>query len=199
MAALTTGGQAPGFGHNHHGWGGPYCGAYAGVSCGGGWGGYVAPGFYQGWGWGYDCYGCNGGYGCWGWHGYPGYGDFGYGGFAHGTYAPVVPFAGTASAASPVVNTAQATTPATERATLFINVPADARLTVDGAPTNQQSARRVFNSPPLQPGKDYYYELKAEVTRDGHAYAKTQRVTVRAGRELVVTLDVPTETVSAGR
>jgi uncharacterized protein (TIGR03000 family) len=204
MAALTTGGEVP----DRHGCRGCHCGCSGGCyggcygSCYGGgygccgcWGGYASYGCYGGcYGGGYG--GCYGG-GCYGGGCYGGYGGC-YGcGYAV-SYAPV---GGYAYATSPGVYTAQATTPAQARApaTLVINLPADAKLTVDGTATTQTSARRVFNSPPLEPGSDYYYNLKAEITRDGHTYAQTQRVTVRAGRQSVVTLDVPTETVSADR
>jgi uncharacterized protein (TIGR03000 family) len=44
------------------------------------------------------------------------------------------------------------------------------------------SERRTFISPVLQPGETYYYDLKAEVVRDGEKKTETRRVTIRAGQ-----------------
>lgn len=81
-------------------------------------------------------------------------------------------------------------------ARLIVSLPAEARLTVDGSPTTSTSGQRTFVSPPLQPGVDYYYTLRAEVQRDGQTVATTQRVQVRAGQDITVTLDIPAATVA---
>jgi uncharacterized protein (TIGR03000 family) len=41
--------------------------------------------------------------------------------------------------------------------------------------------QRVFQTPLLEPGQLYYYDLRAEVERDGKTITRTQRVIVRAG------------------
>lgn len=82
-------------------------------------------------------------------------------------------------------------------AVITVSLPADARLTVDDRPTQSTSSHRVFVSPVLQPGKDYFYTLKAEVVRDGQTQSVDQRVIVRAGRESRVTLTIPTASVAA--
>ena len=82
-------------------------------------------------------------------------------------------------------------------ATLIVSLPADARLTVDGQPTRSTSARRVFISPPLQRGQEYAYTLRAEVRgQDGQLVATEQRVTVRAGQETSITLQMPAAAVA---
>ena len=84
-------------------------------------------------------------------------------------------------------------------ATIVVRLPADATLMIDGAPTSSTQGVRRFVSPPLQPGKDYQYTLKAEVTRDGKKVEKTREVTVRAGQPSEVTFDLPSDGGSAGK
>jgi uncharacterized protein (TIGR03000 family) len=74
-------------------------------------------------------------------------------------------------------------------ATLIVSMPADARLTIDDTLTRSTSAVRTFVSPPLEPGREYEYNLKAEAMRDGQPQVVTKRVTVRPGEETRVTLD----------
>jgi uncharacterized protein (TIGR03000 family) len=76
-------------------------------------------------------------------------------------------------------------------ATIVVSLPADARLTIDGSPTTSTSARRVFVSPALEPGKTYHYTLRAEVTREGKPVSMEERVAVQAGRETPVILSLP--------
>src|SRR5262249_20676646 len=66
-------------------------------------------------------------------------------------------------------------------ARLIIDVPTDAKLYIDDQPMKTQSARRTFSTPALQPGQTYYYEVRAEVVRDGKTQAETKRVIVRSG------------------
>jgi uncharacterized protein (TIGR03000 family) len=98
------------------------------------------------------------------------------------------------------------------QARLIIEVPADAKLYVDDQLMKTTSNRRVFSTPPLEDGLDYYYILRAEVVkttsnrrvfstppledgldyyyilrtevvRDGETMSQTKRVIVRAGEE----------------
>jgi uncharacterized protein (TIGR03000 family) len=73
-------------------------------------------------------------------------------------------------------------------ATIIVNLPADARLTVDGTVTKSTSATRVFTSPALKVGQEYHYNLKAEVVQDGKTVTLARRVAVRAGNETSVSL-----------
>lgn len=77
------------------------------------------------------------------------------------------------------------------QATIVVNLPADATLTIDGTPTTSTSARRVFISPELDQGKEYHYMLKATVMRDGKPVDVEKKVSVRAGEQSQVTLTVP--------
>jgi uncharacterized protein (TIGR03000 family) len=80
-------------------------------------------------------------------------------------------------------------------ATIVVSLPAEARLTIDDHVTRSTSAVRTFVSPPLEPGKDFYYNLSAEVLRDNRPVTLNKRVTVRAGEEIRVMLDFSTAEV----
>jgi uncharacterized protein (TIGR03000 family) len=79
----------------------------------------------------------------------------------------------------------------TTKATIVVSLPADAKLTVDGKATTSTSDTRVLVSPSLESGKDFVYNLRAEVTRDGQTQSVTRQVIVRAGQETRVTLEMP--------
>jgi uncharacterized protein (TIGR03000 family) len=83
------------------------------------------------------------------------------------------------------------------KATLVVNLPTNAKLTIDGTSTSATSARRVFQSPAIETGKDYVYNLKAEIVRDGKPVEVTKEVTIRAGKETTVNLEFPTAAVAA--
>jgi len=75
----------------------------------------------------------------------------------------------------------------TQRAAqITVRLPADARLYVDNVFCPLTSSTRSFPTPPLQPGRDFYYTLRAEVTRNGETLVRSQRVTVGAGRQVNV-------------
>jgi len=61
-----------------------------------------------------------------------------------------------------------------------------AKLTIDGNATTSTTDRRVFVSPALEAGQEYYYTLKAEL----NGQVKEERVTVRAGQEVTVKIEV---------
>jgi len=69
-----------------------------------------------------------------------------------------------------------------------INLPADAKLLFNGTAASGGGSTRTFATPALVPGKDYGYELTAEVVRDGQVLTVTERVVVRAGETARVTL-----------
>jgi uncharacterized protein (TIGR03000 family) len=77
-------------------------------------------------------------------------------------------------------------------ATIVVRLPVNARLMIEGQPTQSMSGERVFVSPPLEPGKTYSYNLKAEIDRNGEKATTTQSVDVRAGETSRVALNFPT-------
>jgi uncharacterized protein (TIGR03000 family) len=87
----------------------------------------------------------------------------------------------------------QPRSPGEAAATIAVSLPADARLTIGGEKTQSTSGDRTFVSPPLQPGKTYYYSLNAEMDRDGKTVTASQNVEVRAGETSRVTLQFPEE------
>jgi uncharacterized protein (TIGR03000 family) len=180
------------FGHRRHGCNGGCYGS--GHGC---WGGGYGSGCWGGYGGGYGG-GCWGGYGggyggCWG-----GYGG-GYGGCWGGGVQYGAPAAQPAPTTAPA--TEQAPTPKTgllrAPATIVVSLPVDAKLTIDDMPTKSTAATRVFSSPALEPGKEYFYTLKAELTQDGQKVSTTKRVSVRAGQESRVTLAFSGESVAS--
>jgi uncharacterized protein (TIGR03000 family) len=74
-------------------------------------------------------------------------------------------------------------------ARIVVQLPADAKLTIDGAPTTSTSANRVFTSPLLEAGRDFYYTFRATMVQDGQPVTTEQRVLVRAGKESRVKMD----------
>jgi uncharacterized protein (TIGR03000 family) len=66
---------------------------------------------------------------------------------------------------------------------LNVTLPADAILTIDGHKTKSTSEFRTFVTPPLEPGWNYQYQLRAEIDRDGQHRVLTQKVTVRPGED----------------
>jgi uncharacterized protein (TIGR03000 family) len=127
-------------------------------------------GYAGGCGGGYAFGGCGGG-GCGG--------GYAYGGGFAGGYALLD---------SPVID---------QTATVVVELPADATLTIDGAATTSTSALRVFQTPELEPGTTYHYTFQAQVERDGKVQTEARRVEVRAGEQTRVSLTLPATAVAA--
>jgi uncharacterized protein (TIGR03000 family) len=62
-----------------------------------------------------------------------------------------------------------------------VRVPAGAQLWFGGDKTRQTGEVRVFQSPPLEPGKPYTYEVEARWTQGGKEVVQTRKVPVKAG------------------
>jgi uncharacterized protein (TIGR03000 family) len=69
---------------------------------------------------------------------------------------------------------------------LVVAVPEDAEVWLEGAKTQQGGTMRRYVSPPLVPGKEYAYEVRARWTADGHTVERSKTVTVRAGERVDV-------------
>ena len=65
------------------------------------------------------------------------------------------------------------------------------RLTIDGYAPRSTSGTRWFVTPPLEPGRAFHYELRAEVERGGKRLTQTREVAVRAGQQSEVTIQFP--------
>jgi uncharacterized protein (TIGR03000 family) len=209
MAALAAGEQTPDFFFfGCHGWHGS-CGCHGWHGCHGSDGGYDCGGYYGCAGAGYGaCYGY--GYGGWGGWGAP-YGCYGppgwacYGGCA-GTFSPA--YTGAQHFGGPIPGAAPgATIPAPReegkeeketpknkgkkeiedgmsaaRARLEVQLPQGARLFVDDTPVPLRDGKRTFRTPELEPGQVYYYEVRAEVMREGKPVSETRHVVIKPGQ-----------------
>ena len=76
------------------------------------------------------------------------------------------------------------TKPNAAPARLTIDLPADAKLFVDGQLTKGEGTSRNFHTPELPKDQTFFYEIKAEVVVDGIPISETKRVLVRAGEVL---------------
>jgi uncharacterized protein (TIGR03000 family) len=209
MMALTAGADIPdchrqrGSGCNGYGCSGYACSGYSGGGCFGGC-------FGGGHGRRHGRHGCSGnvcgGYGCAG-YGCAGYGGAGCAGYGcgGGVGVIVVPDTGKKKDKLPPPSSGKGKKgEATEEepitsGTIVVNLPADARLTVDGAATTSTTASRTLITPALQPGYEYYYTLRAEVVRDGQTAVQTQRVAVRSGEATQISFDFATSGVASNR
>jgi uncharacterized protein (TIGR03000 family) len=146
-------------------------------------------GHYNGW-WlngGYATYGsCGpcGPYGCG--HGYGAYPIPGYVGANQYSAPPYVPGSSQGSSHAGGPNGIWQKGPAP--GSVSVTLPADAKLKFNGAPATGTGTTRTYQTPPLEPGQDYTYDLTAEVVIDGRVRQVTERVTVRAGEETKVVL-----------
>ena len=71
--------------------------------------------------------------------------------------------------------------PADLTAHVEVRVPADADVWLGAGKTRQTGAVRQFVSPPLAPGQEYTYEVRARWTEGGKEVVQTRRLDVRAG------------------
>ena len=193
MAALSGSASAPAT-WGCHGCHGCYscgcysysCGCYS-YGCGGCW---SSCGCYSYRG----CYSCGG---CWS----PYAGCYSYGCCGSGVIVKPMPAGGVGAPPAggpmpPPVKKEDEANSRTAPAYLVVNLPAEAKLTIDNAATSTTTASRRFVSPALERGKDFIYNLKAEMMRDGTAVTTTKQVTVRAGETTQVTLEFAATTVT---
>ena len=69
-------------------------------------------------------------------------------------------------------------------AKIKFQVPADARLYVDGKLTVLTGTERAFSTPALVVGEKFFYDVKAELMVDGKPVVEEKRVVVEAGADL---------------
>jgi uncharacterized protein (TIGR03000 family) len=78
--------------------------------------------------------------------------------------------------------------PKDKAGTVSVTLPADAKLSFNGVAASGTGVARKFQTPPLEPGQSYQYELTAEVVRAGRTERATGTVIVRAGETATVAL-----------
>jgi len=67
-------------------------------------------------------------------------------------------------------------------ARIVVQLPADAKLTIDGVATKSTSAVRTFESPALKAGRAYSYVLEAKFTKDGDEVVVSKKIQVTPGK-----------------
>ena len=72
------------------------------------------------------------------------------------------------------------------QAKVIVQAPPEAKVYLDNQLMKSKSAKRVFATPTLTSGEQYFYDVRMEVVRDGKIDSATQRVVVRAGDEVTV-------------
>jgi len=75
-----------------------------------------------------------------------------------------------------------------KHAYLEVRLPPSATITIEGERTTQMGPRRLFVSPPVEPGHNYIYDLTARWMEDGREVVRTEKVQVHPGRTTVVDL-----------
>ncbi len=81
-------------------------------------------------------------------------------------------------------------------ARVTIKAPADARVTVDDVNVPRTTAD--VPDAPLEGGRTYYYTVKADLVRNGKTVSDSKRVTVEAGKDVLVEFQEPS-VATAGR
>ena len=79
-------------------------------------------------------------------------------------------------------------------ARLIIDAPAEASLFVDDKPFTLNN--HEFTTPPLTPGKTYFYTVRVEMNRDGKTASESRKVLVRANQTTRESFNVPTNTTT---
>jgi uncharacterized protein (TIGR03000 family) len=74
-------------------------------------------------------------------------------------------------------------------AKLTIKLPAEAVMYVDGVKCPLTSGSRSFATNPLEPGRKYYYTIRADLDRNGTLLTQSQKVVVESGRQVTVEFD----------
>ena len=68
--------------------------------------------------------------------------------------------------------------------TVTLKVPANAEVWFNGAKTTQTGTVRQFQSPPVEPGATFEYEIRVTWQQAGQPVTQTRHVTVRAGQNV---------------
>jgi len=181
---MSRGGGWRGGGYGGGGWyGGGYARGYYGGYRGGFYGSQPYYGSYSG---SQPYYGSYSGYqpSYGSYYSSPHYGDYGQSTWSSPQYYATpsysVPYdQGTPSYSSGYTPGAAAASNTTAHVT--VRAPANARVWIGGWETPNTGAVREFDSPPLTPGKQYTYEVKAQWDQNGRMMNQTQQVDVSAG------------------
>src|SRR5205823_7043840 len=106
----------------------------------------------------YDYYGYN----------YP---DYNYGDATYGGYSD---------------DTSQQSTADQNAAHIRVLVPDNAQVWFDDAPTQQTGSVRIFDTPALEPGRSYTYQVRARWTENGRDVSQTREAKIHPGDSVTV-------------
>jgi uncharacterized protein (TIGR03000 family) len=112
---------------------------------------------------------------------------------SYNAYSPGLTTAGLTSV-SPLSGGSQGLAPSGQPDTtahVTVKVPAGADVWVDGSNTYSAGPVREFQSPPLTPGTQYSYQIRARWREDGREVTQTQQVLVSSGAHASAEFPVP--------
>jgi uncharacterized protein (TIGR03000 family) len=69
-----------------------------------------------------------------------------------------------------------------------LRVPSDAKIWFDGTQTKQTGTTRSFESPPLDVGPEYAYQIRVQWLQDSKEVTQTRQINVHAGDVIHLTL-----------
>lgn len=72
--------------------------------------------------------------------------------------------------------------PSGSPAQILVRVPKGARVYFDNEPTTQGGEIRLYESPPLSVGSEFWYKVRAEINSGHEVQTETKRVAVVAGQ-----------------
>jgi len=75
-----------------------------------------------------------------------------------------------------------------DKVRINVNAPANAKISFQGTMTNQTGMQRIFESPLLQPGFNYTYNVVATWTEDGREVSQSKVFPVRPGETVDITI-----------
>jgi uncharacterized protein (TIGR03000 family) len=78
-----------------------------------------------------------------------------------------------------------------QRAEIIMNVPLDAIIFVDGQRISSGGTTRLFVTPPLAPGRRYFYDVKVSWIDGSHARETSRHVSFQAGQRVVLNIAEP--------
>jgi len=78
-----------------------------------------------------------------------------------------------------------------DSATVEVRVPAGAEVWFDDEPTRQRGEQRTFVSPPLTPGREFHYDVRARWKDGDRVVDQTRAVGVRSGQTTEVDFNRP--------
>ena len=192
LPAISLAQHGGGHGGGGHGGGGWHGGGYYGGSRYNGF-----PGYYRGYGYGYRSYypflGLGWGYPFYGW----GYGSsYPYYGSSYGSYYPSYDdYSYAPSTYAPTYvdqyYTSQPLTTTAEEAIVRVHVRPAAQVLFNDTPTQQTGTDRVFTTPPLDPSKQYTYNVTARWTENGRPVTASRTIAVIPGRTVDVDMTTP--------